>query len=163
MESIAKSQNYQQTVFNIIRFVGIFDGDTSGRSGWEALLLDVNWNFWEAFSWSLIAVYARDPPNITMILINLLAEMRSPNKTVPKIVCNTPRTAEETMCVTGDVILIDRNPASEIKKPKSPVMSAPRRNVWRSGPPVDTRARTDAISDVKGIKGSKNMAEKRLL
>lgn len=46
--------------------------------------------------------------------------MMSPKNQTATSDCTTPRTAEETMCVIGEVILMLRKPAMPMRKPKTP-------------------------------------------
>lgn len=46
--------------------------------------------------------------------------MISRNNHIPKSEAATPRTADETMCVMGDVTLIDRRLAILMRNPKTP-------------------------------------------
>lgn len=46
----------------------------------------------------------------------------------------TPRTAEETMCVIGEVILMLRKPAMQMRKPITPCVFIQRRISVRSCP-----------------------------
>jgi len=55
------------------------------------------------------------------IEVNRLVVMTSPKNTTARIVCKTPRTADEIMCVSGDVTLICNVPAKLIMNPKNPL------------------------------------------
>ena len=44
----------------------------------------------------------------------------SPNAQTDKSVWTTPRAADETMCVTGEVTLMERKPAIQMRKPMTP-------------------------------------------
>ena len=44
----------------------------------------------------------------------------SPKRYTPSAVCRTDRTAEENMCVTGEVTLMDSRPAMQMRKPTMP-------------------------------------------
>lgn len=54
--------------------------------------------------------------------------MMSENSQTPMMVWRTPRMAEDTMCDTGDVTLIDRNPAMQIMNPNTPCAPCSRRD-----------------------------------
>ncbi len=47
-------------------------------------------------------------------------DMMSPKHHLPSIEAATPRTAEEIMCVMGDVTLMDKRLAMDIRNPKQP-------------------------------------------
>ena len=51
--------------------------------------------------------------------------MISPNNQTPNRLCATPRTAEETMWVIGDVTLMESKAAIDMRKPNVPVMKDP--------------------------------------
>lgn len=42
------------------------------------------------------------------------------NTQMPMKVCSTPRIAEDTICVTGEVTLTESRPAMHIRKPTTP-------------------------------------------
>jgi hypothetical protein len=44
----------------------------------------------------------------------------SSKRYTPNTVCSTERTAELNMCVMGDVTLMDRTPATQMRKPTMP-------------------------------------------
>jgi hypothetical protein len=46
--------------------------------------------------------------------------MRSPKNQTLSSVCTTPRAADDTICVTGDVTLMERKPAMQMRKPTTP-------------------------------------------
>ncbi len=52
--------------------------------------------------------------------VNRLVVIMSPKKTTARMVCKTPRTADEIMCVNGEVTLICSVPAKLIMNPKNP-------------------------------------------
>jgi len=55
----------------------------------------------------------------------------SANNQTPKLVCIAPLAAAETICVTGEVTLIDKNPAIQIRNPNSPYgTSASKTEEW---------------------------------
>jgi len=62
----------------------------------------------------------------------------SPKSHTPNIEPATPRTADETIWVIGEVTLIDNKLAMLIKKPKIPVIAEPQMKVFRGEIPVDT-------------------------
>jgi hypothetical protein len=51
---------------------------------------------------------------------NTHPEMMSPNKHTPNMDAATPLTAEDTMCVMGEVTLMDNRLARLIMKPSAP-------------------------------------------
>jgi len=81
----------------------------------------------------------------------------------------TPRTADETMWVMGEVTLIDNKLAMLIKKPKIPVIAEPQRKVLKGEIPVDKgldsvrRAVIAGISPARMITGTRAMALYRLV
>lgn len=66
-----------------------------------------------------------EPPKIIAIEDARPDVMTSWNSHIPSIEAATPRTADETMCVIGDVTLMDNKLAILIRKPRTPVINDP--------------------------------------
>jgi len=94
------------------------------------------------------------------------------NNHIPKRDAATPRTAEETMCVMGDVTLMERRLAILMRKPTTPVINEPQRNVVKgvmvsSGSKSSSKPKRSSIiagtSPTTKIMGIRRIALKRLV
>lgn len=71
---------------------------------------------------ALALQYTSQPCQARMKLVFVMTDpdMISPKNHTLSRVCMTPLDAEETICVTGEVTLIDRKPAMQMRKPTTP-------------------------------------------
>jgi len=87
--------------------------------------------------------------------------MRSPNSHTPKKDAATPRTAEDTICVIGDVTFMDNKLAMLIKNPTTPAIADPHKKVLKGLSPTSERTGSKNNEMIDGSSPERTMTGTR--
>lgn len=81
----------------------------------------------------------------------------------PKRVTTTPLTADETICVMGDVTLMLKKPAMQMRKPNRPVTIVPHKKVFHPFSSTNNNECTAGPSPTRNTRGNNTIVLNKLL